>query len=127
MGSSRASSRSIANRHGGHELAFSIRSESRNGNSARGFVNVRASGRPLRCRNAMPCASSIALVHEWFTPRSWVGPKQVVAGAGTAASTPSCCALVDGRAAGAESWLAGRRIQLPSCRRCPWGRSHVQQ
>lgn len=73
----------------------------------------------------------IALVHEWFTPRS-VGGSELVAreldamltGAG---SRPDLFALVDGESRRLQSWLAGRRIHTSFIQRLPWGVSHVQQ
>ncbi|MFN9645981.1 MAG: glycosyltransferase [Cyanobacteriota bacterium] len=74
---------------------------------------------------------SIALVHEWYTPRS-VGGSELVAreldalltAAGT---TPDLFALVDGESRRPESWLAGRRVRTSFIQRLPWGVSHVQQ
>jgi glycosyltransferase involved in cell wall biosynthesis len=75
--------------------------------------------------------SSIALVHEWFTPRSVGGSEQVVqeldrllAGRGT---PPALFALVDGESRRPGSWLAGRTVQTSFIQRLPWGVSHVQQ
>lgn len=73
----------------------------------------------------------IALVHEWFTPRSVGGAEQVakeldglLAGAG---ASPDLFALVDGESQRAQSWLAGRRIRTSFIQHLPWGVSHVQQ
>lgn len=75
--------------------------------------------------------SSVALVHEWFTPRSVGGSEQVVgeldrllAGRGT---PPELFALVDGESRRPGSWLAGRTIHTSFIQRLPWGVSHVQQ
>jgi hypothetical protein len=75
--------------------------------------------------------SSVALVHEWFTPRSVGGAEQVVeeldrllAGRGT---PPALFALVDGESSLPGSWLAGRRVRTSFIQRLPWGVSHVQQ
>ncbi|APD47398.1 glycosyltransferase [Synechococcus sp. CS-602] len=70
--------------------------------------------------------SSIALVHEWFTPRSVGGAEQVVRELDQLLH-PQLFALVDGESRRPESWLAGRRIQTSFVQRLPWGRSHVQQ
>jgi len=75
--------------------------------------------------------SRIALVHEWFTPRSVGGAELVVQqidrllGEGRPAA--SLFALVDGESARPGSWLQGRRIQTSFIQRLPWGVSHVQQ
>jgi glycosyltransferase involved in cell wall biosynthesis len=75
--------------------------------------------------------SSIALVHEWFTPRS-VGGSELVAQELDAlltqrGSRPDLFALVDGESQRPESWLAGRRVRTSFIQRLPWGVSHVQQ
>ncbi|MCT0212935.1 glycosyltransferase [Synechococcus sp. CS-1324] len=70
--------------------------------------------------------SRIALVHEWFTPRSVGGSEQVVREVDRLLS-PELFALVDGESGSSESWLAGRRIQTSFIQGLPWGSSHVQQ
>jgi glycosyltransferase involved in cell wall biosynthesis len=75
--------------------------------------------------------ASIALVHEWYTPRS-VGGAEVVARAldallTAAGARPDLFALVDGESRRPESWLAGRRVHTSFIQRLPWGVSHVQQ
>jgi glycosyltransferase involved in cell wall biosynthesis len=78
---------------------------------------------------ALPDA--IALVHEWFTPRSVGGSEQVVRELdGLLAAqgrTPQLYALVDGESRRAGSWLEGRPIATSFIQRLPWGVSHVQQ
>jgi glycosyltransferase involved in cell wall biosynthesis len=75
--------------------------------------------------------SSIALVHEWYTPRSVGGAEQVAReldGLLTAAGArPDLFALVDGESRQPRSWLAGRRVHTSFIQRLPWGVSHVQQ
>jgi glycosyltransferase involved in cell wall biosynthesis len=72
----------------------------------------------------------IALVHEWFTPRS-VGGAELVAReldallTGTGAP-PEVYTLVDGESRRPESWLAGRRTHTSFIQHLPWGVSHVQ-
>ena len=75
--------------------------------------------------------SSIALVHEWFTPRSVGGAEQVVweldgllAAQGI---QPQLYALVDGESRRAGSCWQGRDIRTSFLQRMPWGISHVQQ
>ncbi|MFM8604165.1 MAG: glycosyltransferase family 4 protein, partial [Cyanobium sp.] len=74
---------------------------------------------------------SIALVHEWFTPRSVGGAELVVRELdsllGSQGRSPSLFALVDGESRRAGSWLEGRAIRTSFIQRLPWGRSHVQQ
>jgi hypothetical protein len=74
---------------------------------------------------------SIALVHEWFTPRS-VGGSELVAQAIDAAlrrrgMATDLFALVDGESRRPGSWLAGRRVRTSFIQRLPFGISHVQQ
>lgn len=68
----------------------------------------------------------IALVHEWFTPRSVGGSEQVVR-ALDPLLRPDLFALVDGESRCEGSWLAGRRIRTSFIQHLPWGISHVQQ
>ncbi|MCP9848211.1 glycosyltransferase [Cyanobium sp. Morenito 9A2] len=67
----------------------------------------------------------IALVHEWFTPRSVGGSEQVVR-ALDPVLTPQLFALVDGESRRDDSWLAGRSIRTSFIQHLPWGVSHVQ-
>jgi glycosyltransferase involved in cell wall biosynthesis len=70
--------------------------------------------------------SRIALVHEWFTPRSVGGSEQVVREIDRLLS-PELFSLVDGESRRPGSWLAGRTIQTSFIQELPWGISHVQQ
>ena len=73
----------------------------------------------------------IALVHEWFTPRSVGGAEQVVqaidARLQAQGITAQLAALVDGESSRRESWLQGRSIRTSPIQNLPWGVSHVQQ
>jgi glycosyltransferase involved in cell wall biosynthesis len=75
--------------------------------------------------------SSIALVHEWFTPRSVGGAEQVVREIDALLSEgrrpPDLFALVDGESRRPGSWLEGRTVRTSFIQRLPWGVSHVQQ
>lgn len=75
--------------------------------------------------------ASIALVHEWFSPRSRGGAELVVQEIDRVltahAAPPSLYALVDGESRRPGSWLAGRRVTTSFIQRLPWGVSHVQQ
>lgn len=68
----------------------------------------------------------IALVHEWFTPRSVGGSEQVVR-ALDPLLRPQLFALVDGESGREGSWLQGRPITTSFIQNLPWGISHVQQ
>ncbi len=69
----------------------------------------------------------VALVHEWFTPRSVGGAELVVRELDDLLERPQLHALVDGESARAGSWLAGRSIRTSFIQQLPWGPSHVQQ
>ncbi|CAK6700303.1 glycosyltransferase [Synechococcus sp. CBW1107] len=70
--------------------------------------------------------TSIALVHEWFTPRA-VGGSEAVVEQLDALLHPQLFALVDGESQRPGSWLHGRRIETSFIQTLPWGVSHVQQ
>lgn len=73
----------------------------------------------------------IALVHEWFTPRSVGGSELVVRELDRLLTArgrrPDLHALVDGESRRAGSWLEGRPIRTTFLQTLPWGTSHVQQ
>ena len=73
----------------------------------------------------------IALVHEWFTPRSVGGAEQVVDAIDqwltSQGRKPDLAALVDGESRLPHSRWAGRRILTSPIQKLPWGISHVQQ
>ncbi|MFL0792713.1 MAG: glycosyltransferase [Prochlorococcus sp.] len=72
----------------------------------------------------------IALVHEWFSPRSVGGAEQVVESIDALLTSqdrpPELAALVDGESRRPGSWLYGRSIQTSPIQHFPWGVSHVQ-
>ena len=70
---------------------------------------------------------SIALVHEWFTPRSVGGSELVAQQLDQLLEQPQLHALVDGESRRPGSWLKGRRIRTSFVQELPWGVSHVQQ
>lgn len=73
---------------------------------------------------------SIALVHEWFSPRSVGGAEQVVRCIDgllqRVGPVPVLHALVDGESRRPGSWLEGRPIQTTFLQRLPGGVSRVQ-
>ena len=73
----------------------------------------------------------VALVHEWFTPRSTGGAEQVVQAIDQLFHDldrpPQLVALVDGESARPRGWLSGRPILTSAIQNLPWGISHVQQ
>ena len=75
----------------------------------------------------LPGIGPIALVHEWFTPRSVGGAELVVQELDALLQQPQLFALVDGESGRRGSWLAGRSITSSFVQRLPFGVSHVQQ
>jgi glycosyltransferase involved in cell wall biosynthesis len=75
--------------------------------------------------------ASVALVHEWFTPRSHGGAELVVREIDrilvSLGRPPDLHALVDGESRRPGSWLSGRSVTTSFIQRLPWGVSHVQQ
>ena len=73
----------------------------------------------------------VALVHEWFTPRSSGGSELVVQQldrvCAERGSQADLLALVDGESRRRGSWLEGRTVRTSFIQRLPWGVSHVQQ
>ena len=73
----------------------------------------------------------IALVHDWFTPRSTGGAELVVQAVDRLLQRldrePQLASLVDGESQCPESWLFGRSIRTSPIQQLPWGVSHVQQ
>ena len=78
-----------------------------------------------------PLPQRLALVHEWFTPRSSGGSELVVRECDQLFSQrgiqTDLFALVDGESRRPGSWLEGRTIRPSFIQRLPWGISHVQQ
>ena len=84
----------------------------------------------------MPTASDhfpqrIALIHEWFSPRSVGGAEQVVQEVDSLLRNLGCdpqlAALIDSDSCRLGSWLHGRSVLTSPIQNLPWGRSHVQQ
>ena len=73
----------------------------------------------------------IALVHEWFSPRSVGGAELVVHEIDSLlrnlGSEPQLAALIDSESCRLGSWLHGRSVHTSLIQRLPWGCSHVQQ
>ncbi len=72
----------------------------------------------------------IALIHEWFTPRSVGGSEQVVKAIDEflfeLGANPKLFALVDGDSIDPKSWLYGREVETSFIQDLPFGKSHVQ-
>ena len=75
--------------------------------------------------------SNIALVHEWFTPRSTGGAENVVQVIDELltkkASQPDLFSLVNEENLLKNSWLFNRKVRTSFIQKLPFGVSHVQQ
>ncbi len=75
--------------------------------------------------------SNIALVHEWFTPRSVGGAENVVRIIDDLlthiASQPELFSLVNEENLPKSSWLFNRKVRTSFIQKLPFGTSHVQQ
>ena len=75
--------------------------------------------------------SNIALVHEWFTPRSTGGAENVVELIDELltdiASQPELFSLVNEENLSKSSWLVDRKVRTSFIQKLPLGISHVQQ
>ncbi len=75
--------------------------------------------------------SNIALVHEWFTPRSTGGAENVVEVIDELltdiASQPELFSLVNEENLSKSSWLVDRKVRTSFIQKLPLGISHVQQ
>ena len=75
--------------------------------------------------------SNIALVHEWFTPRSAGGAENVVRVIddllNEISSQPDLFSLVNGENILKNSWLFKRKVKTSFIQKLPFGISHVQQ
>ena len=73
----------------------------------------------------------IALVHEWFAPKSSGGSENVVHSIDDLlteiASRPELFSLVNGETSLKSSWLFNRNVQTSFIQKLPYGVSHVQQ
>ena len=74
---------------------------------------------------------NIALVHEWFSPRSFGGAENVVKAIDQmlteVVGKPDLFALVDGESSLKGSWLFNRSVETSFIQKLPFGISHVQQ
>ncbi len=74
-----------------------------------------------------PLPESIALVHEWFSPRAVGGAEAVVRALDQLfMPPPQLYALVDGESQRPDSWLSGRSITTSFIQQLPWGVRRVQ-
>jgi len=81
-------------------------------------------------KNLPDLPERIALVHEWFTPRSVGGSEQVVEAIdmllSSLGSSTKLISLVDAESSRSGSWLFGRSIETSFIQHLPFGKTHVQ-
>jgi len=85
----------------------------------------------LSVNSSLDLPSNIALVHEWFTPRSSGGAENVVQVIDDLlteiASQPELFSLVNEENLLQSSWLFNRTVKTSFIQKLPFGTSHVQQ
>ena len=111
------------------DMPISFVSFSQSCNELRDFFALRIEKRMPPAMDDLP--RRIALVHEWFTPRSTGGAELVVRAVDDLLQQldrePLLTSLVDGESRSTGSWLCGRRVRTSPIQHFPWGVSHVQQ
>ena len=85
----------------------------------------------MSVNTSLDIPSNIALVHEWFTPRSVGGSENVVHLIDDllteVSSPPQLFSLVNEKRLSEESWLFNRKVKTSFIQKLPFGVSHVQQ
>jgi len=85
----------------------------------------------LSINSSLDLPSNIALVHEWFTPKSTGGAENVVQVIDELlteiASQPELFSLVNEENLHENSWLFKRKVKTSFIQKLPFGISHVQQ
>ena len=85
----------------------------------------------MSVNSSLDLPSNIALVHEWFTPRSAGGAENVVQVIDDLlteiSSQPDLFSLVNGENLLKNSWLFKRKVKTSFIQKLPFGISHVQQ
>jgi len=85
----------------------------------------------LSANSSLDLPNNIALVHEWFTPRSAGGAENVVRVIddllNEISSQPDLFSLVNGENILKNSWLFKRKVKTSFIQKLPFGISHVQQ
>ncbi len=85
----------------------------------------------MSVNSSLDLPSNIALVHEWFTPRSTGGAENVVQVIDDwltqIASQPQLFSLVNDENLHENSWLFKRKVKTSFIQKLPFGISHVQQ
>ena len=85
----------------------------------------------MSVNTSLDLPSNIALVHEWFTPRSTGGAENVVEVIDELlteiASQPQLFALVNEENLEKSSWLFNRNVRTSFIQKLPFGTSHDQK
>ena len=85
----------------------------------------------MSVNSSLDLPKNIALVHEWFTPRSAGGAENVVQVIDDLlteiSSQPDLFSLVNGENLQKNSWLFKRKVKTSFIQKLPFGCSHVQQ
>ena len=85
----------------------------------------------MSINSSLDLPSDIALVHEWFTPKSTGGAENVVQIIDgllpEIASQPQLFSLVNEQHLLKSSWLFNRNVRTSFIQKLPFGISHVQQ
>ena len=85
----------------------------------------------MSVNSSLDLPSNIALVHEWFTPRSTGGAENVVQVIddflSEIISQPDLFSLVNEENVQKNSWLYKRKVNTSFIQKLPFGISHVQQ
>ena len=85
----------------------------------------------MSVNSSLDLPGKIALVHEWFTPRSTGGAENVVQVINELlteiASQPELFSLVNEEKLRESSWLFNRKVRTSFIQKLPFGISHVQQ
>ena len=85
----------------------------------------------MSVNSSLDLPKNIALVHEWFTPRSSGGAENVVEVIDELlteiASRPELFSLVNEKHLQENSWLFNRKVRTSFIQKLPFGISHVQQ
>ena len=84
----------------------------------------------MNLNSSIELPKDIALVHEWFTPRSFGGAEKVVKTIddllSDISSRPELFSLVNGENSLKNRWLSDRKVKTSFIQKLPFGISHVQ-
>ena len=85
----------------------------------------------MKTTSFYPLPTKVALVHEWFSRRSYGGAEQVVQCVdnifSNIGSKPSLAALVDDVSSTSGNWLSGREVRTSLIQNLPFAAKYVQR